>query len=227
VLLAAAPLAGAQETQRFDACDTGTSQRIRFIEDHLDGKRRYANRWWMTWNGVYVGGILYGGGRAAMEGDAGERADYVVSAVKSGIGLGQNLWDPPPAREGADALHDMPADSPAACAERLARGEELLRRNAEDSRKERFGWLPHAGNVALNAAGGLIVAQGFDEPSGWVSAALGVVVGEVRIWTYPWQAGGALAEYERRFPASGVPQSPPTSLNLEPWGNGARLVLRY
>jgi hypothetical protein len=159
--------------------------------------------------------------------DAGERADQIVSAVKSGIGLGQNLWMPPPARDGADALRGMPADSAAACAERLARAEDVLRRNAEESREQRFGWIPHAGNLALNAAGALIVTQGFDEKSGWASAALGLVVGEITIWTYPWQAPGALAEYERRFPASGVPQPPAASLHLEPWGNGARLVLRY
>jgi hypothetical protein len=217
----------AQEAAPFESCGGDAGQRLRFIEERLDGKRTYANRWWMTWNGVFVGGILYGGARAALEDDGGERADQVVSAVKAGIGLGQNLWDPPPAKNGARELHAMPADSPAACEARLARAEELLRRNAEDSRSERFGWKPHAGNVALNLAGGLIVTQGFDEPSGWVSAALGVVVGEVRIWTYPWHAPGALGEYERRFPASGVPQPPETSLHLEAWGDGARLVLRY
>lgn len=227
VTLIATPARADEGQPSFESCPSDTSERLRFLQDHLEGKQTYANRWWVAWNGVYVGGILFEGTRAGLTDDGGERADHIVSAVKSGIGLGRNLWSPPPAREGARAVSAMATDTPAACAERLARSEELLRRNAEDSRKNRFGWRPHAGNLALNLAGGLVVAEGFGENSGWISAAVGAVVGEVRIWSYPWHADGALGEYERRFPASGIPLSPQTSLHIEAWGNGARLVLRY
>jgi hypothetical protein len=208
-------------------CESGTEARLRFLEEHLEGRRTYADLWWKGWNTVYAGGIVVEGVRAGLEDDRGERADRIVGAVKSGIGLAQNLWSPPPARLGASELDDLPTDSPEGCAQRLARAEEILRRNAEASHDERRSWIPHLGNLGLNLAGALIVAKGFDERSGWGSGALGFAVGEVRIWSYPWHAGGALEEYERRFPASGVPQGPPTTWRIESWAGGARVVLRY
>jgi len=78
-------------------------------------------------------------------------------------------------------------------------GDEL-HRAARQAHEERRSWRAHVGNLALNLAGAIVVAEGFDEGSGWGSGALGIVVGEIRIWTYPWQAERALAEYERRFP---------------------------
>jgi hypothetical protein len=210
-----------------DRCESGTRDRLHFIEGHLDGARTYANRWWLAWNGVYTGGIVFEGGRAWMADDRGERADHVTSAVKSVIGLTENLLRPPPAKHGTRDLRGIATDSSDGCAQRLARAEEILRENAAESRRERWSWKPHAANLALNLAGALIVAEGFDESSGWTSGALGIAVGEGRIWSYPWQADGALEEYERRFPASGLPSTPETTWRLESWGAGARVVVRY
>src|SRR5690606_14009632 len=139
----------------------------------------------------------------------GERADLVVSAAKAGIGLARTVWRPPSARRGADELRELPTGTPEACAARLALAEAILRRNAAESAARRRSWVPHLANLGLNLAGALIVAEGFDEPDWWVSGALGFAVGEVQIWSHPWQAGTALADYERRFPASGVPRAPP------------------
>jgi hypothetical protein len=43
------------------------------------------------------------------------------------------------------------------------------------------------------------VAEGFHEGSGWSSGALGLVVGEIEIWTYPARAEKILEEYRRRY----------------------------
>ncbi len=150
-----------------------------------------------------------------------------MGAVKSAIGLARNLWVPPGAKEGAEPLRGMPTRSAAECARRLERAEEVLRRNAEQADAERTSWIPHLANLALNAAGAVIVAEGFDEGSGYGSGALGLAVGEARIWSHPWQARGALEEYERRFPEDGVPRPPPTTWRLEPWRAGGRLVVAF
>lgn len=211
-----------------DRCEGDTRLRLRFIEEHLDSKQTYAQRWNIAWNTVYSAGIVVGGGQAWMADDRGDRAAQVVSAVKATIGLTQSLLDPPPARLGMRDLPTISTDSAEGCATRLARAEEILRENAEKSREERFSWKPHVGNVALNLAGALIVSEGFgDESAAWQDGALGFVVGEGRIWSYPWHADGALKEYERRFPASGVPQPPETTWHIESWGAGARFVVRY
>lgn len=210
-----------------ERCTGDTGARLRFLEDRLGGDRRYADLWWKGWTTVFVGGIVVQGTRAGFEGDEGQRADLIVSAAKSAIGLGRSLWSPPPARLGASELAGMPTDSAEGCAARLARAEEILRRNAEDGDSERRSWIPHAANLGLNLAGAVIVAEGFDEKDGWVSGAIGFAVGEGRIWSYPWQAGNALAEYERRFPASGLPHEPATTWHFESWGAGARVTVRY
>jgi hypothetical protein len=231
IALLALPAAAARAVDgadpALDRCDPDTRDRLRFLESHLDEKSTYAERWWIGWTTVYSAGIAVEGARAGLADDAGPRADAIVTAVKAGVGLTDNLLRPPPAKEGTRELHTISTNDADGCARRLARAEEILRENAADSRHRRFSWKAHAGNLALNLAGALIVAEGFDESSGWKSGALGLVVGEGRIWSYPWHAPGALAEYERRFPASGVPRSPATSWRLEPWGNGARLVVQY
>ena len=150
-----------------------------------------------------------------------------MSAVKAGVGLTDNLLRPTPDKDGTRELRTIPTSDAQGCARRLARAEEILRENAADSHKRRFSWKAHAANLGLNLAGALIVAKGFDEPSGWTSGALGLAVGEGRIWSYPWQAPGVLSEYERRFPKSGVPQPPETSWRIEPWGGGVRVVVHY
>ena len=228
--LAASPAARADEPPLDPAlarCTGEVGERLRFLEGRLEDERRYANLWSKGWNAVYASGLVVQGTRAGFEESQGERADLIVAAVKSSIGLARGLWAPPPARLGASELATLPGDGPAACAERLAEAERLLRRNADEARSERRGWLPHAANLALNLAGAVVVAQGFDESDGWVSGAIGFAVGEARIWSYPWRAEGALAAYERRFPASGVPREAPATWHFEPWGAGARVTLRY
>lgn len=181
-------------------CEPETADRLRFLESQLASNARYADRWWWLWNGVHGGGIVAGAAMAAVENGRGKRADGTVGALKATIGLTQNLLAPPVAREGVKGLRAIQTDRPDGCSERLAAAEELLRDAARDAHEERRGWLSHAGNLAINLIGALVVAEGFDEGSGWSSGALGLVVGEVQIWSYPWQAEAMLEEYERRFP---------------------------
>jgi hypothetical protein len=229
-LLALGTSARAQESRAeaaLERCTGEVAGRLRFLEASLEGDRRYADLWWKGWSAVYAGGLLVQGTRAAFEEEQGKRADLIVTAAKSGIGLARDWWSPPPGRLGTSELAGLPTDTPEDCAERLARAEELLRRNAEDSRDARRSWLPHLFNFGLNLAGAVIVAEGFDESAGWASGALGFAVGEGRIWSYPWQAQSRLTEYERRFPASGTPAPPQATWHFEPWGAGARVTLRY
>src|SRR4029453_4039542 len=175
-----------------------------------------------AWNVVYGGGIVFSGTLAGIENDRGDRADQAVSAVKSAIGLTQNLRHPPTAKQGVEPFQAIEPPPPAACARRPALAEELLHRHVADAHHERHSLWPHLGNLALNLAGALIVAEGYDEPSGWGSGALGLVVGEIRIWTYPAQADHTLEEYERRFRA---PELGPLTNFQESSGQAPRELL--
>jgi hypothetical protein len=183
-----------------DRCDADTAARLRFLEGRFARHARYANRWWNAWNAVYGGGIVVSSVQAGFEDDGGERADQVVNAVKSGIGLTRNLVAPPVIRKAPDELAAIDPGAPDGCTRRLARAEEILERAAEQAQRERRAWVPHLANLGLNLAGALIVAEGFDEGSGWGSGALGFAVGEVRIWSYPWHAQETKRDYEQRFP---------------------------
>jgi len=225
VFAAALPtVAAAAEAADLSRCDAGTAERLRFIEEHLEQRRPYATWWWRGWTGAYAVGMVVQSVRAGTEDTESRRADATVGAVKALIGTTRLLFDRPTARLGAEPMQAVASSNEAACRERLAVGEELLRKNAKES-GSRWDWKRHAGNVALNAAGAAIVAYGFDdETRGWRSAGIGIAVGEAMIFSYPWHGDDDLAEYERRFQGTGTPR---TSLRVVPWGSGARLVLNF
>jgi hypothetical protein len=178
--------------------------RLRYLEPRLESHARYAKRWHWTWTGIHAGGLVYGGARAGFEDDRGERANYAVDAVKSAIGLSRDWLRPPTVREAPAALRAIDTGQEGGCEERLAGAEAILKRAAEDAHDERDGWRPHLFNLLLNLTGALVVAEGFDEGSGYGSGALGFVVGEIEIFTYPWHARRTLDDYTRRFPAADV-----------------------
>jgi hypothetical protein len=181
-------------------CDPAIAMRLSYLEPRLASHAEYANRWWWIWNSVHAIGLVYGGVNAGIEDDGGERAQGAVDATKSAIGLARGVLDPPALRDGYGLVEDVDTGTPQGCLQRLHAAEELLYTAAEQAHEERRGWTRHVGNLGLNTAGAAIVAEGFDEPSGWGSGALGFVVGEIEIWTYPWHAERTARDYEARFP---------------------------
>jgi hypothetical protein len=208
----------------YGACDADTAARLTFLEQRLDERRTYADRWWKVWTGGYALGTVVQSVRAGIEDDEGKQADFVVGAVKALFGTTRLLLFPPTARDSADAMRSIPLDSAAACRDRLAEGERLLRRNAEES-ASRWSWKRHLANVAINVAGGVIVAEGFDESRGWTSAGIGIAVGETMTFTHPWTGEDDLEEYERRF--ASVPTATSPEVRIGSWGRGLRLTVLF
>jgi hypothetical protein len=182
------------------ACEGSVAARLQYLEPRLAAHASYADRWYWLWNGVHAGGLVYGGVMAGVEDDGGERALNAVDATKSAIGLADGLLDPPVLRTGMDEVTRIEVASSEGCVARLRAAEQLLYAAAEDAHEERRGWVNHVGNVALNLIGAIVVAEGFDESSGWGSGALGIVVGEIQLWSFPWHAEHTVREYERLFP---------------------------
>jgi hypothetical protein len=220
--LAAAP-ARAEPPPDGPACADDVQARLTFLEQRLDERRIWADRWWKAWTVTYGIGTAVQSVRAGIEDDDGEQADFTVSAVKALFGTARLLWSPPTARKGADPMRAIAANDAAGCAARLAAGEALLRESARES-ESRWSWKRHLSNVAINVAGGVIVAEGFDESKGWTSAGVGIAVGEAMTWSHPWHADDDLAEYERRFELA---RGPRPSWHVAPWGRGVRVGLRF
>jgi hypothetical protein len=206
----------ADETS-FARCSGGTAERLRFIEDRLEERRPYAKWWWTGWSGFYGIGTVVSSVQAGTEDDGGKRADYTVSAVKASFGVARLLLYPSTAKAGAAAMRVVDPADESACRERLRVGEELLRTNARET-ESRWSWKRHAAVIGINVAGGLIVAEGFDESRGWRSAGIGIGVGEIMTFSHPWKADDDLAEYEQKF--GSTPDLSPRKIS---WGVAPRL----
>jgi len=205
------------------ACEGRSKARLEWLVVRADSRELHADLWWRTWIGFYGAGVVIQSTRAGLEGDAGQRADLIVGAVKALGGVTRLYFSRPVARLGADPLRAEALPDEPACLERVVQGEALLRQAAEESAR-RWDWKAHLFNVALNLAGALIVTQAFDEKDGWTSAGIGIAVGEAMLWSHPWQAGSDLEEYEDTFRYR-APE--PVSWSLAPYHAGLRLQVRF
>ena len=178
--------------------DGEIDKRLRFIMERLDEGQRNAQYWQYGWTGFYAIGSVTQSVAAIDEDDSEDRVNYVVSAVKSAAALTDLLLRPLPARHGADEIRTMPAGTRQENLQRLYRGEELLRANAERAR-ERTSWKPHLTVVGVNLVAGAFIWGFGDGDDAAVSTALGIAVGEAAIWTQPGRATTDLEDYERRF----------------------------
>jgi hypothetical protein len=220
-----APVSASMAADELERCDPDSAARVRFIEDRLEQRRRYADWYWKGWTGFYALGTAVQSYRGAVENDDSKQADLVISAVKALFGTTVFLLRPPRARLGADASRAIAATSPERCRERLRVAEAALREDAKNADRRR-SWKQHALNVLLNVGGAIIVDEAYDDPSrGWRSAGIGIAVGEVAILTFPWKADEDLEEYQAKFGPRTTATHP--TIGLGAWGRGARVTVRF
>ncbi len=196
--------------------------RLRFIQSRLRQQVPTAMLWHLGWVGFYSIGALYQTSRAVMATDEAEIADGVVGTVKAVLGVVGRLAVPIHSIQGSSEIDGMAEGSPDERARKLARAEELLRRNARESDR-RYSLWSHGLNLLLNVGGGLVVALGYhDTNRALISSGVGIAVGELSIWSQPWRAKSDLREYQRRFAAGtlGRAPAPGPSLTLIPVAGG-------
>jgi hypothetical protein len=205
------------------SCETSTAARLDFVAGRLDERRPHARRWWFGFTSFYAIGTVVTSYQAATEDDAGDRAVDIVSAVKAAFGTTRlYFFDRPAALHGGVPVRERLPD----CQSALERGEELMDRAAHQSRS-RYSWKRHASIVGINAAGALVAGEGWGErKDAWVSAGIGVVVGEIMAWTHPWNGARDLAEYEERH-GDGPADRSRLQWQLLPTGNGLMVHARF
>ena len=140
------------------------------------------------------------------------------------IGTTRFLLDPHPGRIGADPMRAVSGDDRGAKLQRLAVGESQLKRVSQRAQK-RLRWQRHAGSVALNLVGGAFVAGFGDWDDALISTAVGLVVGEVMIFSSPKAAASNLNDYEQRF--AGAPKPDEWQVTLVPTGMGAVIRIDF
>lgn len=209
---------------RAEPDDNEVSTRLHFIEERLRCAEPINLAWQMTWAGVYGVGMLVQSGRAVVSTDRAERADLIVSAVKAGIGTLARVLRPPNAMFGTRELRGLPDATPEQRLYKLRRAEALLERNAHESDR-RYLVVAHAANLALNLIGGLIVWLGYDDLGRAAeSTGIGFAVGELSIWSQPWQPKHDWKEYQRRF---GGERQISLSATVTPEAGGGVLTIRF
>ncbi len=199
-------------------------ERIRFIEDRLDARRRHAQIWYWGWMTVFTGATAALSVGAATSDQAADRANYISQAVLSAGGVGDLLFRPLEARFGADPIRDLPEATPEEQRQKLERAEALLRSNAERA-ATRTSWPLHLINAAANGAAGLIVWAAGDGRAGAISALTGTLGGEAYIWTEPGAPVQDQADYER-FRA-GHPADVAGGWSIVPALGGVTVQLRF
>jgi hypothetical protein len=203
------------------SCEGISGEKLEFISSRLDERKRHASIWWRGFTGFYAIGTVITAAQAATEGHSGDRAVDIVSSAKAAFGTTRLFFfDRPAALHGADPVrHELPS-----CDAALARGEELLRQAAKETRS-RASWKRHASIVGINALGAVIAGEGWgSREQAWVSAGVGIAVGEVMAWTHPWNGVRDLDEYESRFGAGGTSKA---IWQLVPTLNGLMVTAQF
>ena len=174
--------------------------RLAFLEDSLEDPELHADVWWWGWLSFYSAGAVAQGVRIGfVDGEAddagAQRADLAISMIKAIGGAVSMLVQPLNAMSGARAMQAIEGTTHADDLLRLEAGEDALAENALESERT-YWWLRHSLLVAVNAAHFFIMWLGYDDPEkGAISASVGIAIGELAIWTQPWQPRGRYEEY--------------------------------
>jgi hypothetical protein len=212
-LLSAAPAAALEcpappATTAPALASVDAESRLRFLEWAFDREIREVDIWSWTWGSAYVAGSVAQGIIAGVIPDRGLRIDLTVGSIAAGFG--------------ALSLFGLPLrvtlllrDARGAWSEtdrcRLLAQAEATLVEAADRERLASSWVPHVGNVLLNAGIALILGLGYGR---WTSAAIsggiGVAVGEANVLSQPHHLPGLLERYRagRIDDASGALGSP-------------------
>lgn len=163
-------------------------QRLESLERSLDRNRVHMRAWNVTWFSLYSTAAAVQGGLALALDDRDDKAVFAVGAGRAAIaavaipilGIGTRRLV---------LTGDRCAD--------LREAEAVMRANVRLHAEGR-GWLKHAGVVGLNLAAFLTLGLGFDLwERGALGAGIGVVVGEIQIYTQPMGSRDIARDYER------------------------------
>jgi hypothetical protein len=203
--------------------DAELDKRIDWLQTTLDDGAFYSKLWQHGWTGGYATGIVIGTVQAATTSKNDTRVSAIVTASKAVIGTGRLLLDSHPGRLGAQPMLDISGDGRDAKLSRLAAGEAQLLKVGERAEK-RLRWQRHAGSLALNLAGGAFVWGFADLEDAAVSVGVGILVGELMIFTSPKRGAADLTSYQQRF--AGVSRDKWT-VSLVPTFNGAKIRVDF
>jgi hypothetical protein len=199
-------------------------RRLDFLTARLDETRLHANAWQYGWLTINTGGAIWSSYSASRHHGT-DRINDAMEAGKSVIGITYLFLDPMPGRHGADAIRALPSTTRADKLAQLEAAERLFRRTVRRS-EQRFSWLMHIGNVGLHAiTASVLLGLGAEKDAG-MSFLIDTAVGELQIWSRPWEPVRDWEEYQRLV-ATDLPERPRASWRIGPTGRGLALHVGF
>ena len=193
--------------------------RMEFIENSLEANRKHSRYWQYGWSSFFGASAVTYTALWLNSDDSDDSINYSLSALKSTLALGEMLWRPHPGRHGAERLRSLPENGPEQKLERLDFGEDVMRKSSNRYTSLRT-WKPHLIVIGVNAVFGAAIAAFGDEGDGAVSAAVGIAMGEAKLWTQPSRPVDDWNEYQEAH-SKGV------SWQLVPISGGLALQGRF
>lgn len=169
-------------------------ERLQVIETMLNESRFSNSLWWYGWMGAYGAASAVSFTIASKSDDDVTRITQTVSGIESVIGLAGVILTPLPPAYAYRHLDNMPYSTQEDKDKKLSAAEGYLRETAQT---QEFGasWVAHTLNFVVNASGGLVIWQGYDEQiehaggdplkEGLLNFIIGFAVGEIQIFTQP------------------------------------------
>ena len=205
--------------------DAEIDERVAFLTDRLQEGKRNAKIWQIGFTSGWSLGVVIGTVQAATTSNGDTRATAIVTAVKATIGTARLLFWPHPGARGAEPILAIEGDSREARLARLQAGERQLSRTAKRAALRKT-WLPHLGNVGINLIGGGVLLGVADAEDAAISAGVGILFGELMLWTTPWRSVQDVEDYDQRFD-DGLPSKPQASWRLAPRVGGAAVEVTF
>jgi hypothetical protein len=184
--------------------DIDAAVRLAYLHDEARDARGRARMWSRGWGLGFLGGGLGQAGLVPLTKNPADQRVYALGAVSSLIGATAVWVAPPTAPRHLRELDALTAEGSLDECALLARAEQML---VKDAAGQRAGdnWWSHGRNLALNAAGGLLLGLGWDQwDDAFLGIAVGTLVGEVMIWTQPMDRERTREMYLRATWTDGV-----------------------
>jgi hypothetical protein len=183
--------------------DSVIEERLRFLEDRLDGSKTHGQIWYWSWMTVNGGSAVILGTLAGLADKTDNKVNNGVQAGLGAIGVADLLLRPLEARFGADPIRDQPEGTRAEKIAKLRAAEDQLERNAERA-EERTSYVQHGANLALNGAAGLIIGLVGKPSDGLIAGLSGAAGGAINILTQPWAPESDWEDYQRLVAREGA-----------------------
>jgi len=200
--------------------------RIQYLEQGIEEISSPYAYWQYGWSGLYGVSAISNFATALDEDNHDDEIYAWVSALKSSAALTKMLLAPVPLLD-IEENHEYEEESEQSLREqkesRLTLLEDKIVSTAIRS-DERYQWQTHATAVGVNLVAAAMIATWGDSDDALSSAAIGISMGELAIWTQPTKATKAWQTYQTHF---NDVEAETVTWYLQPRLNGLDLIVTF